>query len=100
MVPDEEAAGFTMEVGAATVSEADVIMALLRLASVGDLRKIRLCKNCKERWVFAAKRSYLFCSDKCREMFYVKSPDYHDRKARNQRKYRRQLKEANARSLG
>jgi hypothetical protein len=92
MVPDENMNWFKMYFGNETTSEADAVMSLVRLAETGDLGKVRLCETCKERWRFAAKRNYRFCSDQCRESFYAKSPDYHSRKAANQRKYRVNLK--------
>lgn len=96
MVPDDKKECFTMPVAGRTISEPDAVMALMRLADIGDLRKVRLCETCKERWRVAAKRNYRFCSAQCREAFYAKAPDYHERKAANQRKYRQQLKQNEA----
>jgi hypothetical protein len=92
MVPDENRRSFQIHIGNETISEADAVLSLVRLAETGDLRKIRLCETCKEVWLFAAKRNYRFCSDQCREGFYARSPDYHSRKAANQQKYRERLK--------
>jgi hypothetical protein len=92
MVPDQKERWFQMYVGDQTISEADAVISLVRLAETGDLRKVRLCEMCKERWRVAAKRNYRFCSGECREAFYAKAPDYHSRKAANQRKYRENLK--------
>jgi hypothetical protein len=92
MVPDENKRWFQMTIGQETISEADAVISLVRLAETGDLRKLRLCEMCKERWRVAAKRNYRFCSDQCREDFYANAPDYHSRKAANQRKYRENLK--------
>lgn len=100
VVPDENKRWFTMRIGGETISEADAVMSLLRLASTGDLSKIRQCETCGNRWIFAAKRNYQFCSTKCRESFYAKAPDYHDRKAKNQRVYRLRLKQANQKNIG
>lgn len=94
MVPDKNVRWFKMHFGYETISEADAVMSLVRLAETGDLERVRLCEMCKERWRFAAKRNYRFCSDQCREVFYAKSADYHSRKAANQRKYRENLKRA------
>jgi hypothetical protein len=89
MVPDQNSRCFTIERdGFRTYSEADAVLSLIRLGQTGDLGKIRLCEMCKKRWRFAAKKNYRFCSDQCREDFYAKSPDYHNRKAANQKKYR------------
>jgi hypothetical protein len=92
MVPDENKRRFKIHIAGETISEADTVLSLVRLAQTGDLGKVRLCEMCKERWRVAAKRSYRFCSDQCREAFYAKSPEYHSRKAANQRKYRETLK--------
>ena len=92
MVPDENKRRFKIQIAGETISEADAALSLVRLAQTGDLRKVRLCEMCKERWRVAAKRSYRFCSDQCREAFYATSPEYHSRKAANQRKYRETLK--------
>ena len=81
-----------MTIGQETISEADAVISLVRLAETGDLRKVRRCEMCKERWLVAAKRNYRFCSDRCRETFYASSSDYHSRKAANQRRYRENLK--------
>lgn len=75
-----------------TISEADAVISLVRLAETGELWKVRQCVTCKVRWLVAAKRNYRFCSGHCRDAFYAKSPDYHSRKAANQRKYRENLK--------
>ena len=92
MVPDENRRSFQIKLGDETISEADAVLSLVRLAETGDIKKIRLCETCKEVWLFAAKRNYRFCSDRCREGFYTTSPDYHSRKAANQQKYRERLK--------
>ena len=92
MVPDENKRWFRMTIGQETISEADAVISLVRLAETGDLRKVRRCEMCKERWLVAAKRNYRFCSDRCRETFYASSSDYHSRKAANQRRYRENLK--------
>jgi hypothetical protein len=96
MVPDENKRWFQMKIGYQTISEADAVISLVRLAETGDLGKVRLCEMCKERWRVAAKRSYRFCSDECRETFYAKAPDYHSRKAANQRRYRESVKRIQA----
>jgi hypothetical protein len=96
IVPDENKRWFTTRIGAGTISEADAVMCLLRLASTRDLSKVRQCETCRDRWLFAAKRNHRFCSAVCRELFYAKAPDYHARKAKNQRVYRQALKQAKA----
>jgi hypothetical protein len=74
------------------ISEADAALALVRLDLTGELAKVALCRMCKARWVVVSKSSYQFCSRQCREGFYTTSPDYHDRKAANQKRYRLNLR--------
>lgn len=76
-----------------TISEADAVLSLVRLDLVGDIGKVCRCQMCQDRWRVAAKSSYRFCSAKCREEFYKRLPDYHSRKAANQRAFRKRLKQ-------
>lgn len=96
MVPEEKKRWFQTRIDHQMVNEADAVMALMRLAEIGDLHKVCMCEVCKARWLFAAKRNYRFCSAQCREAFYAKAPEYHSRKAANQRKYRERLKRMEA----
>ncbi|MGH9604287.1 MAG: hypothetical protein ACRD3N_01185 [Terracidiphilus sp.] len=81
------------------VSEPVVIVALARLAANRELYKVRLCETCGKNWRVSERKMDRFCSQKCRETFHAKSPDYHERKAANQRRYRENLKQATARGL-
>jgi hypothetical protein len=76
-----------------TISEADAVLSLVRLDLVREIGKVRRCQLCQERWRVAAKSSYRFCSAKCREEFYKRLPEYHSRKAANQRAFRKRLKQ-------
>ncbi|MDR3752860.1 MAG: hypothetical protein P4K93_09330 [Terracidiphilus sp.] len=76
------------------VSEPVVIVALARLAANHELYKVRLCETCGERWRVSERQLDRFCSPKCREAFHSKSPEYHERKAANQRRYRANLPRA------
>ena len=62
MVPDENRRWFRMRIGDETISEADAVISLVRLAETGELGKIRLCDMCKECWRVAAKSHYRLCS--------------------------------------
>lgn len=73
-------------------TEADAALSLVRLHAIGDLGKVRLCEVCREHWLAARHSNYRFCSKECREKFYENQPDYHERKAKNQSKYRETLK--------
>ena len=74
------------------VTEADAALSLVRLHAIGELGKVRLCETCQNRWRVAAHSNYRFCSKECRERFFQNQPDYHERKRRNQQKYRENLK--------
>lgn len=73
-------------------TEADAALGLVRLHAMGDLGKVRLCEVCRERWLASTHSNYRFCSKACRQQFYESQPDYHERKKKNQRKYRETLK--------
>jgi len=92
MAPDRRKGWFETAIGTWPVSEADAALALVRLDLTEELNKVCLCDMCHQRWLVASKRSYRFCSQECREEFYIKSPDYHQRKADNQKRYRSGLK--------
>lgn len=81
---------------AVRVDEGTTISALARLTADGQLYKVRMCEICKKKWIYAERRMDRFCSQTCRNTFHVHSPDYADRKAANQREYRRRLKAAEA----
>ena len=96
MAPDR-GRGFETTINGYPIAEADAALSLVRLDLSGDLAKVGLCEMCHERWRVASKRSYRFCSKECREKSYAQLPDYHERKARTQREYRRKEKLRNAR---
>jgi hypothetical protein len=81
------------------VSEPVVITALARLAATRELYKVRLCAQCQKHWRVSEREMDRFCGQQCREAFYAKSPEYHERKASNQRNYRERLKPIKARGL-
>ena len=78
------------------ITEADAALSLARLNAMGDLDKVRLCEFCRKRWLASTHSNYRFCSKECRERFEQSKPDYHQRKARNQREYRKNLKRMRA----
>lgn len=85
--------------GSFPITEGDVAMALVRLYADGDLGKVRLCETCHNQWRVAAHSNYRFCSKECREQFYKSQPDYHERKRKNQRQHRKNLKEMRAKGI-
>ena len=70
------------------VSEASVIAALARLASIGELYKARLCEQCGKRWVFSLRAMDRFCSDDCRKYFHVHSEEGKQKNRERQRAFR------------
>jgi hypothetical protein len=74
------------------VDESTVVAALCRLAARRELYKVRLCELCRECWRVSEREMDKFCSQKCREAFYAQSSDFRDRKAKNQQKYRENMK--------
>jgi hypothetical protein len=96
MVPDNNKRWFQVKVNGSIISEADAALALVRLDLTGEMHKVRLCEKCKDRWLVAEKSNYRFCSGQCREAFYVSQPGYDERKAKNQSKYRANLKKMHA----
>jgi hypothetical protein len=79
------------------VDESTVVAGLCRLAANRELFKVRLCAQCEMRWRVSEREMDRFCSQKCREGFYEKSPEFLERKARNQKKYRDGLRQGIAR---
>lgn len=93
MVPDEKVRWFQIKIDRhTTISEADAVLALVRLDLTGEIGKVALCQMCHLRWYFRGKRNYHFCGKECRAAYYAKHPDYHKRKAETQKKYRRNQK--------
>ena len=93
MVPDDNSRWFQMRTDyQTTVSEADAVLALVRLDLTGEIEKVALCQVCGIQWYVQKKRTFRFRGAVCRESYYVNHPDYHKRKAKAQQKYRRNKK--------
>ena len=95
LVPDTNQRFFQTKVGQFTVTEADAAMSLVRLDANGKLHKVRLCKMCRARWLYG-RTIDKYCCDACRDEDRRNSPDYHERKAEAQRKYREGLERGKA----
>jgi hypothetical protein len=98
MVPDTKRKQFEMKLGTYTITEADAVMAMVRLDAIGQLRQVKLCEQCKSEWR-VLREIDRFCSETCRVAFYADSPEQLNRKAANQRRYRQKLKLAEASGL-
>lgn len=96
LISTDDAPGFKCKVSdgdiTVNVRESDVVAALARLASHRNLKSVRLCENCKERWLAAERNIDKFCSKECRTHFHVHSAEYRGKKRQIQRDYRAQLK--------
>jgi hypothetical protein len=79
-----------------TVSEGDAVLAVLRLAQRGLLNRIKLCKTCARTWMYAKHSNYRFCSEECREAFFMQTDEYRAKKARQMRQYRDRLRHREA----
>ena len=96
MVPDQPEDSYETNIGGWPVSEADAAISLVRLDLGGALNRVMLCGRCQTRWFMARKGNRKFCSDVCREAFYLRSPEYKPRKKNTQAKYRNNLKAKHA----
>jgi hypothetical protein len=100
LIPDLSKRFFQTNVGTSLVTEADAILALVRLDVDGDLIKVKLCEMCKKRWHVAVRKIDKFCQEACRQQFYASSPDYRPRRVRIQRNFRKRVKQAEANGAG
>ena len=44
------------------------------LAAAGLLARVRQCKHCKKRWLFAIRMHHRFCSEDCRKAYFGATP--------------------------
>ncbi len=86
--------GYELRIEEWSLSEPDAAAALVRLYQMKDLWRVRLCDQCKKRWLVAAKSHYHFCSKQCREENFVHSPAYAARRREIQKGYRERKKRA------
>lgn len=98
LVPDTKRKQFEMKLGTYTVTEADAVMAMVRLDAIGQLKQVKLCEQCRKEWR-VLREIDRFCGEACRLEFYASSKEQQDRKAANQKKYRQKLKLLEARGL-
>ena len=62
------------------------------LWTLGSLRRVRLCEQCKKKWFVGEHKNYRFCGSLCRAAFF-RSTDKAKEKGRiRQQKYRENLK--------
>ncbi len=74
--------GVTVQVG-----EAAVAAALARLAAHGELRKVRLCEQCKENYRVSEREMDRFCSDSCRNAHFQARPEVVEKKKKARSAY-------------
>jgi len=69
-----------------TLSEADAVLRILRLAESGYVDRVRECAEC-DRWFFARFRHARFCSPACQQRNYRESPEWKERRNAYMRDY-------------
>ena len=77
--------------GLLRVNEASVVSSLARLATKGELRKVRLCEQCGQKWLVSQREIDRFCCGACRKEFHSTSDEGRRRHREAQRKYRENL---------
>jgi hypothetical protein len=92
VVPDTRTGAFQIMIGTFLITEADAVLAMVRLEATGELNKVRLCETCKKRWRVSHREMDRFCSEECRQAFHMSSPGAKERNAAKQRRYRERLK--------
>jgi hypothetical protein len=84
---------------AVEIGPANVAMCLVRLASDGELDKVRKCKWCHENWIVAERQRDRFCSKKCRDADYQSRPGFAEQRRVIQRNFRKNQKRLAAQAL-
>jgi hypothetical protein len=74
-----------------SITEETVVMCLLHVAELGNLRRVRLCEYCREKWRVSMRGIDRFCGDKCRIAFNTGTPEAKKRHLAAQKRYRRSL---------
>jgi len=69
-------------------SEASVLLNVLELAKQGQVDRLRRCDGCA-KWHFAKFKHQRFCSTKCQQGHYKKSPSWRNHRLAYMRRYRR-----------
>jgi hypothetical protein len=73
--------------------EAGTAHLLVKLTETRSSHHVRLCEQCRDKWVVAFRSIDRFCSKDCREEFYKNADGYKARKKANQASYRARLKQ-------
>jgi len=92
MMPETREEWFCAQIDGQLISEADAVMALVRLYVTDNLKLVILCEGCKTRWRVRGKSHFKFCGPKCRKQFYARAPGYHANRVAIQQRYRNNLK--------
>lgn len=78
--------------------EQKMLLLLVRLCEVGQLHKIRRCRQCR-RWFFARKADQLQCSQRCRVSYNQSSPKFKAGRAAYMRQRRQDERDRETRFL-
>jgi len=70
------------------VRDSDAVNFIFAMAEAGDLNRVRRCGHC-QKWFYAGKRHQRFCSHKCQQSEYTKSPEWKERRRKYMRDYYR-----------
>jgi hypothetical protein len=92
LVPDTIRGSFQVELGPFTVTEADVVMAMVRLDANGELGQVRLCPQCKKIYRVSLREMDRFCGKVCWLAHQAADPEHLKRKAKNQAEHRKREK--------
>jgi hypothetical protein len=82
--------GFGWLPHSATLHEGQALEDLIQLARTGNLDRLALCAQCRQRWVFRSRKNRRYCSDKCCQEEYEKSPERKEQKRKYQIDYYRE----------
>jgi hypothetical protein len=72
--------------------EHEMAIAVVELWTLGNLRQVRLCEQCKKKWFAMKHKNYRFCRDRCRPAFFRSTEEGKAKGRLRQKKYREGLK--------
>jgi len=79
--------------------EAAVATAFCRLATNGELHKVRLCEQCKENWRVSERQIDRFCSRQCRVAADKARTEFKEQRKMIQKNWRINAKRKAAKAL-
>ena len=76
--------------GVVELNDGMALRMILDFARAGYLSRLRRCLHCRN-WLFAKFRHQDFCSTKCQQKHYAKSPEWKAKRRDYMRRYRQQM---------